>query len=229
MKLTGRLKTVADKVPIGSSVADIGTDHGYIPIYLTKNEICKFSIATDVRKGPIEKARKNISIYNLEDKIYLRNGSGLRPIKKGEVDCAIIAGMGGCLICDILEDGKHIADTIENFIIQPMQAIESVAEYLYNNEFKIYDNSLVKENNKIYQVMSVCHGQDYIDDEIYFEIGKKLIENKDPLLEEYVELKRREIIKVISKVQNIDSISAQERLKECRYKLKKYEGVLKCL
>lgn len=229
MKLTGRLKTVADKVSIDSSIADIGTDHGYIPIYLTKNKICKFSIATDVRKGPIEKARKNISIYNLEDKIELRKGSGLRPIRKGEVDCAILAGMGGCLICDILEDGKYIADTIEKFIIQPMQAIEVTAEYLYNNGFKIYDNSLVKENGKIYQVMSVCHGQDYIDDKVYFEIGKKLIENKDPLLEEYVELKRQDVIKVIIKVQNIDSMSAQERLKECKYKLKKYEEVLECL
>ena len=98
--LTERLAAIADEIEKGESVADIGTDHGYLPMYLTKEEISPKVIMADISKGSLNKARRNCRELMPEVKFDFRNGNGLRVIKKGEVDVIVIAGMGGNLICD---------------------------------------------------------------------------------------------------------------------------------
>lgn len=229
MKLTPRLQAAAGKIKIGSLFADIGTDHAYIPIYAVKNDISKRAIATDVRKGPLIKAERNIRLYGLLDRISLRQGSGLMPLSEHEVDCAIMAGMGGYLICDMLASGKKQADTIKYFIFQPIQAPEVLREYLYKNNYFIYDEQLAKENNKIYEIIVAEHGSERVEDAIYYEVGKKLIENKDPLLEAFINIKIDELLKVMQKIKNIGTENARTRYQECASKIKKYEEVLKWL
>lgn len=229
MKLSPRLEYIASFVKKDSYIADIGTDHAYIPIYLIRNSICSRVIATDVRTGPLLRAEKNIRLYGLKDRIDTRKGYGLSPVEKNEIDGAILAGMGGYLICDIIDNDKDKADKINYFIIQPMQAPEAVRFYLYENGYRICDEMLVKENDKIYQIMYAEHGEDKIDDEIYLEIGKKLISNKDPLLGELVESKIWSTNKVIDKIEDKNSDNASKRINECKVRLKKYEDVLKCL
>jgi len=229
MELTKRLMCTASKIRISSFPADIGTDHAYIPIYLTKDGTCSKVIATDVKIGPLKRAEKNIRKYNLQDRIQVRQGSGLSPLESGEVDCVILAGMGGHLICDILKNGKKKAENIKYFVFQPMQVPEVVREYLYKNDYTIYDEQLVKEDGKIFQVFAAEHGIDKIDDEIYFEISKILIKNRDPLIIEFIEGKIHEISMVIEKIKSIESNNAKVRLMECTMKLSKYQEVLKCL
>lgn len=229
MELTPRLYCAAEKIKKCSFPADIGTDHAYIPIYLVKTGVCDKAIATDIRLGPIKRAEKNIKMYNLQDKIIVRQGAGLSPIRTGEVDCVILAGMGGYLISSILEDGKEKTNDIEYFVFQPMQAPEVVRKYLSENNFIIFDEQLVKEDGRIYEVFAAEHGSDSNDDEIYYEIGKRLIEKKDPLLEEFVENKMKNILEIIRKISKTESVNAQTRLIECKEKLKKYQEVLKCL
>ena len=229
MKLTYRLQCIADKIKKGSFPADIGTDHAYVPIYLVKKGLCSRAIASDVRIGPLKRAERNIKLYNLQDKIELRKGSGLESIGEGEVDCAILAGMGGYLICDILENDKTKADTIDYFIIQPMQAPEVVREYLYKNNYKICEEQLVRDSGKIYEVMIAMHGIDKVDESIYYELGKNLIINKDPLLYEFINNKIKELKKIIYDISDNDSYNAQQRIKECIVKIDKYEEVLECL
>jgi tRNA (adenine22-N1)-methyltransferase len=229
MKISPRLECTAKLVKKGSFPADIGTDHAYIPIYLITEGVCDRAIATDVRLGPLERAEKNIRLYGLKDRIFIRQGSGLSPVNRGEIDCAIISGMGGYLICDIMENGKAIADSIDYFILQPIQAPEVLREYLYNNNYKIIDEKLAEEDAKIYQVMTVEHGNDTVEDEIYFEIGKKLIENNDPFLVEFINKKIDDVKKVMLKINDRDSENAQLRLQECALRLKKYEEVLRCV
>ena len=107
MELSKRLKFIAKHIDKCKSIADIGTDHGYIPIYAVKNNLCERSIASDINKDPVKKSKLNISLEGLSEKIETRLGGGLEPIKAKEVEGIVIAGMGGNLIRDILEEGKQ--------------------------------------------------------------------------------------------------------------------------
>ncbi|KGG79488.1 SAM-dependent methyltransferase [Caloranaerobacter azorensis H53214] len=229
MKLSPRLKAIVDYVENNSFVADIGTDHAYIPVYLVENNISKKVIASDVNKGPLENAKKYVDLKRLSHRINLRLGDGIKILKPNEVDTVIIAGMGGLLIKKILEEGNEIAETIDNFILQPMIASDELRKYLIRHNYKIIDEKLVKEGDKIYEIMLVRHGKDNISDEIYFEIGEKLVENKDPLLKELIQKKLREIENILQKIRINESIKAQEKLNIIKIKYDKLKGVLKSI
>lgn len=229
MKLTPRLLTIANFVSKDSVVADIGTDHGYIPVYLIKKQISKKVIAADINKGPLLSAQKTVREHGLEDFIETRLGNGLQPIDKNEVDTVIIAGMGGMLIRDILMDKKEVTNSVKRFILQPMTAQEELRRWLVQNNFKIIDEKLSCEGDKIYEIMVVEQGKQEIDEEIYFVVSKKLIEEKDPLVESFVKKHIRKQENIIKSLMNQETEKAKEKLRECKEKIEKLEGVLKCL
>ncbi|KXZ39744.1 tRNA (adenine22-N1)-methyltransferase [Alkalithermobacter thermoalcaliphilus JW-YL-7 = DSM 7308] len=215
MKLSARLRKICQLITPGFEIADIGTDHGYIPIYLVKNNIVPFAIASDVNKGPLENARKEVLRNNLENKIDLRLGSGLSVVKKGEVKEAIIAGMGGTLISDILNDSFDISISLEKLILQPMQNSSYLRKYLIENKFEVMDEVLVKEQSKIYEIIVARYGGNLqkIEDEIYYEIGLKLIENKDPLLDEFIDKKINEYKMVIEKIKDLNNFDVNRKIR----------------
>ncbi len=183
MELKGRLKLIANKVKDCNVVSDVGTDHAYIPIYLVKNGICAKAIAADVKEGPINAAIQNIQRYGLEDKIEARLGDGLKPIKPGESDGIIIAGMGGILITEIINARLDVAREAKMLLLQPMNHIEDVREWLYSSGFEIYDEELVNEGVKLYTVICArWTGKNTVKNEIDFIVGEKLVEKRDPLL-----------------------------------------------
>ena len=185
--LSPRLLAVANLVPKCSVVADIGTDHAYIPIYLIENGKAYFAIASDVVEGPAMRAKENIARHNLSDKIDVRIGNGLEKVEQADV--IIIAGMGGKLICDIISESRPTIDSSQMLILQPMTAIYEVRLYLHINNFTITDEHLAQEDEKIYNIMVVKSGSEIIEDDIYYHIGRKLIDNKDKLLEKYISKK----------------------------------------
>ena len=221
MVLSKRLQCVADKVKKGSKVADIGTDHAYIPIYLIANNICEYAIASDIKKGPINIAKANIMKHTMEKSIETRLGKGLCTIKQNEVDTVIIAGMGGELIREILKDSKEVCETIDTFILQPMTAGEELREWLYNNRYRIDDETLIKEDEKFYNIIVCSKGYDKVD-KIYYDIGIKLIENNDPLLGQYLDKKINETMKIMQNLEGKETSGARVRLEECNNKLKQY-------
>lgn len=188
MKLTDRLLKIASLVGENKKIADIGTDHGYIPVYLLNNNKINYAILADVNKGPLENARKEVKHNKLENKVDLRLGSGLEVLKINEVDEIIIAGMGGILISELLNVKKDVSQSVEKLILQPMQAQSELRKYLYNNGYEIINEVLVKENFRIYEIIEAKYtGKNtVVTDDIYYEVGKKLIENKDDLLEEFL-------------------------------------------
>ena len=200
LKLTNRLLKIASLVSENKRLADIGTDHGYIPVYLLNEGKINFAILADINKGPLENARS-------EDKVDLRLGSGIEVLKKGEVDEVIIAGMGGILIGELLEANKEVAHSVDKLILQPMQAQEELRQYLLNNGYEILDECLEKEDFRIYEIIVAKYtGKNtHLEDNIYYEIGKKLIENKDELLVEFVENKIKKYNNIISKLGNKDT------------------------
>ena len=196
MKLTNRLMTVASLIEKCNTLVDIGTDHAYIPIYCVENNICNKAIACDINQGPLDIADKNIKNYNLSDKISTRLSNGLENYVKSEAQFIVIAGMGGLLINDIIKAGLDKIDNNTTLVLQPMIAVFEVREFLVNNGFCIVDEMLAKEENKIYNVIKCKRGHENLS-EYELHVGKKLIENKDPLLKEYMDKKIYTISKVI--------------------------------
>lgn len=221
MKLSPRLKTIADLVNKDSIVADIGTDHGYIPVYLIENNVAKKVIAADINEGPLKSAISYINKKKLANKIDTRLGDGLGVIEPNEVDTVIIAGMGGILISDILDASKSVTDTINSFILQPMIAAEDLRRYLYMNNYKITNERLSREDNRIYEVIYVEHGKDLIEDDIYFEIGKRLLEKKDPLLPFFIEKKISKYDNILNSIQSNNSIQGKVKYDELKIKHRK--------
>ena len=135
MELSKRLHAVAGLVTEGASVADIGTDHGYIPIYLVENRISPRVIAMDINRGPLERARFHIQEHGMEAQIETRLSDGLSALVPGEADTMIAAGMGGGLVIKILTQTPQVTDSLQEFILQPQSEIAKVREYLNSNGF----------------------------------------------------------------------------------------------
>lgn len=205
MELKGRLKLIADKTPACNTICDIGTDHAYIPIYLVKKGICRKGIAADVKSGPITAARENIRAYGLDDFIETRLGDGLEPVKSGEADVIIIAGMGGTLIKDILERGMQKAKSAKTLVLQPMNSVEVLRKWLYDNGFDIFDESLAIEGEKIYNVINaVWDGISRTYKDICLHIGTKLIEKPDENLGVLVHRKLGQVNSILEEIKNAE-------------------------
>ncbi len=153
MKLSPRLKMVADMVRPGVVAADIGTDHAYMPIYLLEKRICPTVIAADLKQGPLENARMSVSFAGLTDKIDVRLSDGLDRIEAHEAQDIIIAGMGGNLIVELLARTAWLRDSEKRLLIQPMSHAEVVREYLCKNRFKILFEQACFEGSRVYTAM----------------------------------------------------------------------------
>lgn len=217
---------IASLVPHNSIVGDVGTDHGYIPVYLISNNISKHIIATDISQGSLNKAINYVKELQFEEKIETRLGNGLEIFKPFEIDTVIIAGMGGLLIKEILEQNIEMTNSITNFILQPMIASRELREYLINSKFKIVKETLAKEDDKFYEIIYAKKGIDYIDKDIYFEIGKSLIIDNHPLLKEFIEYKIQSTLNILKDLEGISSEKGRARYEELTDKLKGYREVL---
>ena len=228
MKLTNRLLKIASLVDKNNRLADIGTDHGYIPVYLLNKGKIDFAILADINKGPLENARSEVRRNKLENKVDLRLGSGIEVLKKGEVDEVIIAGMGGILIGELLEANKEVAHSVEKLILQPMQAQEELRSYLLNNGYEIIDECLEKEDFRLYEIIVAKYtgNNTSVEDEIYYEVGKKLIENKDELLVEFIENKIKKYNNIIEKLgdKELDAVVAKRNL--AKMKIEKLKNLI---
>lgn len=225
MKLTDRLLKIASLVTKDSKLADIGTDHGYIPLYLLENNKIDFAILADVNKGPLENAKKEAKRLNLIEKVDLRLGSGIEVLQKDEVDEIIIAGMGGMLIASLLEAKLEVVQSAKKLILQPMQAQDELRKYLLNNGYEIFNEVLVREDFRIYEIIECRYiGKNTkVDDEIYYEIGQRLIENKDNLLNDLIDKKIHSYSSIIQKLDGKSSEMIDKKIELSKEKINKLE------
>lgn len=159
MKLTPRLEAIAEMVRGYGCLADVGTDHGYLPIALIESQGIKRAIASDVNEAPLENARSAVFEAGLEDSIELRLGSGLEPYQVGDADVFVLAGMGGQLMCSLLEVGQEVARSASCLVLQPMQAQAELRMWLSENDYKIEAACIAREGEKFYEIMKVVTGQ----------------------------------------------------------------------
>ena len=211
--MTPRLLTVAELVKKTHSVADIGTDHAYVPVHLVLSGCCEKALAIDINCGPLMRAQENIIKFSLQDKITTRLSDGLKSVEDGEADTVVIAGMGGILINNIIENDKNRLTSVKRFVLQPMTAVEETRRYLSQNGFMIENERLAKEGDKIYTVISAVPGEMKIEKEVYYYIGKMLLESKDKFLPELIDGKIYEYEKAVNSIKNTENENAKKRAK----------------
>ena len=154
IKLTDRLQSIADMVDKGATIVDVGTDHGYIPAYLVKNNIVKRAIACDINEGPLNSCKSFVRSLGLEDRIDCVLSDGLKNID-GEYDTVIIAGMGGELISNILDNADRIKTC--KLIINPMTHPELARKWLYQNGFCIEKDIVVPDGKHHYSILKAYY------------------------------------------------------------------------
>ncbi|KMT21667.1 tRNA (adenine(22)-N(1))-methyltransferase [Clostridium cylindrosporum] len=213
MNLSIRLKAIVDLIDEKASVADIGTDHGYIPIYLMENKLASKVIASDINKGPIDIAIKNLKEHNITLGVETRLGPGLKTLSKGEVDVAIIAGMGGNLIASILEDSIDIAKEFNYIILQPAQHQEVLRKYLYESGFKIITEKVVFDSDKYYHTMKVTKGNDtQYENEVHYYTGRGELNTRSNDFKGYINEKIKSMEKIIKYTAKSEDKSRYEYL-----------------
>jgi len=195
--MSPRMIMIAESIEPCIRVFDTGSDHAFIPIFLIQNKICKLAVASDVRIGPVNVAKKNISKFNMEKKISTSLCDGIENAR--DFDCIVIAGMGGQLICDILDREQDIAKSAEQLVLQPMNAPEKLRKYLWDNGFSIYSENLCSEKNKVYNVICVRYtgkSTEYTKTELH--ASKCLVSKRHTLLSEYLKPKIKRLSDMVN-------------------------------
>lgn len=229
MDLSKRLTTIVAVSEKCECIADIGTDHGYIPIFLIENNICNKVIASDINKGPVNKAKLNVSMAGLAEKIDCRLGSGLNTLGEKEAQGVIIAGMGGNLIKDIIQDRMDIFRGLKFAVLQPVQNPEVLRKYIYNEGYKIIDEQLCFDEGIYYEIIKVKYAKEPVElDSIFYEISPLIVKNKHPLAKNFITWKIEKYNKIINAIKD-DSEAAINRKVELAEKLNKLKELLQWL
>jgi tRNA (adenine22-N1)-methyltransferase len=222
VRLSERLQKIADFIEPGESVADIGSDHGFLPIALRESGKSPYVILSDIKEGPMEKARVNINKYLPEERFDIRVGSGLKTLKPSEVDVIVIAGMGGLLIAEILGDDPEKSKSYKKLILQPRTAQEKLRAWLLKNGFAIMDEALVRERKYLCEIIVAIpdgEGVKIDSDSIGLEIGPILLKKKDPLLVEFIENKIRIEMKIYRTIRANAVKNKDERLRRSKERI----------
>lgn len=185
MQISERLKTVAAFVK-GYRIADIGTDHAYVPIYLMKQGRILQALAMDIGKGPLARAKDHINEHGLQAQIQTRLSDGLSAYRTGEADSIIIAGMGGALIVKILSEGAGKYEGVKELILSPQSEIFLVRQWLRGHGWQIEEETMLAEEGKYYTVMRAVPGINGKAEKVEDYYGKYLLEHRSPVLREFL-------------------------------------------
>ncbi len=215
MNLSKRLNEVAGFVTKGNSVADIGTDHGYIPVYLALNGLSPKVIAMDVNEGPLKRAHANILKYHVENTVETRLSDGLDGLVPGEVRTVIIAGMGGLLMIRILSGNMELVRSLDELILSPHSDIRQVRSFLNDVGMDVCDEKIVKDEGKYYFVMKINPSAkpEGVMTEFDLRYGKHLLRKRDTVFYEYLHNELHKKKNILERL-NGQAVSGSERIKE---------------
>lgn len=229
MKISKRLATIAALVPPGCRLADIGTDHAYLPVYLVSDGLVTRAVAGEVNPGPFKAAGEALARVGLTGQISLRFGDGLTVLAAGEVDTVVIAGMGGLTIIDILTARPEVTGALRRLILQPMQAAAPLRRWLAENGWRLVAEALVEEDGRLYEVIAAEPGQAEEYEAILDEIGPLLWACRHPLLKKHLEALLEQAKRVAAEMAASKQAAASEKYREYLTKISQLEDKYACL
>ncbi|MBM7691787.1 tRNA (adenine22-N1)-methyltransferase [Peribacillus deserti] len=205
-KLSKRLEAVAGYITPGSTLADIGSDHAYLPCYALNKGIIRKGVAGEVSQGPLNSARSQVQASGLNDFIEVRKGDGLEVISPYEVDCITIAGMGGTLISSILEHGKEKLSGVKRLILQPNIGAKNVRVWLLENGWELIQEEILEEDQKIYEILVAEPGNSMIpyehcNKDASLLMGPFLIQEKNSIFEKKWALELAHMRRILNQIE----------------------------
>ncbi|MBR6366246.1 MAG: SAM-dependent methyltransferase [Lachnospiraceae bacterium] len=231
MTLSKRLQAVADRIPPSTTYADIGCDHGYLPIALVLSGTVGHAIAMDLRKGPLERAREHVAQNGLEDRIELRLSDGADALTpEDHVDTITVTGMGGRLLLRILERGAAIFQSAHDIFVSPQSDIPLVRGRVLDLGYAIVDESMVEDDGKYYVILHLQPAEpvapipDLSKAELLY--GACLRSKKDPVLYEFLLAEQKQTMKICETLKDATTKAAQSAYKRAAEKLKVIESAL---
>lgn len=227
MQLSKRLSAIARMVTPGSILADVGCDHGYIPIALVKEGIIPSAIAMDVNEGPLMRARQNIESFAAAQYIETRLSDGVSALRPGEADSLIMAGMGGNLMMRIMGEGERVLESIKEIILQPQSEIIKVRQFLKSHDYRITAEDMVYEDGKYYIMMKAVHGSDPEEESsLFLHFGRLLLQERHPLLLKYLLERQKKNMEIRRKICFDGKSGSEDRIKEIEEELQEIASAL---
>ncbi|SFL32592.1 tRNA (adenine22-N1)-methyltransferase [Paenibacillus sp. 1_12] len=247
LRISKRLEMIANEVPTGSRLADIGSDHALLPVYLAQQKQIVKAVAGEVNLGPFQAASRQVRESALDQVIDVRHGNGLEVVEAGEIDVITIAGMGGALIADILEAGKDKLSGVNVLILQPNVGESNVRSWLIAHHWILQNEQILEEDGKIYEILSAvpAHRSQMSNDVLYRErhlsdgvtvnhemllkLGPMLLDNPQDV---WFRKWESELEKLAMIVQRLGlSTLPESRMKELEYQqeIERIKEVLACL
>ncbi len=239
-QLSARLQAVAGMVSEGNTLADIGTDHAYIPAVLILRGTVGHALAMDIGIGPLERAAATLRQYRLEQAVELRRSDGLEKLQPGEADSAVIAGMGGALTIRILQNGAKQAASLKELILEPQSEVGRVRTYLRESGWRITDEVMIEEDGKFYPVMRAIHRQpdtskengipqtDQEKQHLEDLYGPVLLAKRDPGLRAFLRWEDGILARIEAQLDQAESESVRERRVELAEK-RRYHDMAEAL
>ncbi|MEH7349671.1 tRNA (adenine(22)-N(1))-methyltransferase [Gottfriedia acidiceleris] len=231
VNLSKRLKRVFDYIPEGTKLADIGSDHAYLPCYAVLNKRCTSAIVGEITEGPYNSARSTIRQSGLEGIVEARMGDGLEVLVPSEVDVITIAGMGGSLISSILENGKEKLQGVETLVLQPNIGAQQIRNWLDNEGYSLVEEDILEEDGKIYEILvasksnpNSAYGE---KKEMELFIGPYLLKNKNDAFKKKWEHEKNNFERILTQLESAKQTEESvQKIKEVEQKLEWIKEVL---
>jgi len=231
VNLSMRLKRVFDHIPEGTRLADIGSDHAYLPCYAVLNKRCTSAIVGEITEGPFNSARSTIRQSGLEGIVEARMGDGLEVLTPNEVDVITIAGMGGSLIASILEKGKEKLEGVETLVLQPNIGAHQIRIWLDQEGYSLIEEDILEEDTKIYEILVASKSSTYNpysdskNKEIF--IGPHLMHNQNETFKKKWNHERKNFERILLQLQSAKQTEESiQKIKEINQKIEWIDEVL---
>jgi len=208
----------------GASVVDIGTDHGYLPVYLAQTGLANSIIASDISAGSLNSARRSAAKYGMSDKITFVTAPGLSGVSEKEADTVVIAGLGGETIAGILKDAPWTKHRGVSLILQPQSKIVELCSFLRKSGYSLLDAQLSRDSNRFYVIMPVAGGKSDSTLSPEFELYARLMYRRDPLFPRYMDDLAEKTRRALNGMKKSGAPGFMEHAKTA-YKLAAYTGL----
>lgn len=195
IKLSKRLQEIAKMVKY-PTMADIGTDHGHLPVYMMQEKLADKVLATDINPEPLARAKRNIAEAGLSSFVQMSQCNGLDGVNPSDYKTCVISGMGGRLIIDILRHNLACAHDFKQIVLSPQRDVGDVRLFLHHNGFCIDNEKMLEEKGKFYNILDVSPGHETYHDEKDYIFGKILLQKKCKVLKKFAEIEAEKARKI---------------------------------